>query len=312
MTTRTLITGGGGFIGRQVVERLSAEQADRVVSVDVQAQDARPGVRHEQMDVRDEALSDLLRDERIDRVIHLASIVSPAAHHTREFLYSVDVEGTRNVLEACLAANVEHITVTSSGAAYGYHADNPAWIDEDTPLRGNTAFAYSDHKRIVEEMLAVCKRDRPELTQLILRPGTILGATVNNQITALFDWPIILGIAGSETPFVFIWDTDVVNIVVIGSHEARSGSYNLAGTGSVPLRQIADELGKRYLAVPAAMVRGALSALGTTGLVPYGPEQVDFLRYRPVLSNQRLISEFGYSPAMTSLETFRAWRDAQA
>ena len=159
-------------------------------------------------------------------------------------------------------------------------------------------------------MLAVCRRDQPELSQLILRPGTILGETVDNQITALWDWPVILGISGSETPFVFIWDEDVVNIIVTGSHEARSGAFNLAGTGSVPLGQIAKELDKPYVAVSAALVRGAMSVLSTFGLVPYGPEQVDFLRYRPVLSNERLISEFGYTPAMTSLEAFRAWHAA--
>lgn len=310
MTIRTLVTGGGGFIGRQVVARLAQEHADHVVSVDINSHDVPTGVRQVQMDVRDKAIADLFREEQINRVIHLASIVTPAPHHTREFLYSVDVEGTRNVLEACLTANVDHITVTSSGAAYGYHADNPAWIDEDTPLRGNETFAYSDHKRLVEEMLAVCRRDQPELSQLILRPGTILGETVDNQITALWDWPVILGISGSETPFVFIWDEDVVNIIVTGSHEARSGAFNLAGTGSVPLGQIAKELDKPYVAVSAALVRGAMSVLSTFGLVPYGPEQVDFLRYRPVLSNERLISEFGYTPAMTSLEAFRAWHAA--
>jgi UDP-glucose 4-epimerase len=64
------------------------------------------------------------------------------------------VGGTRNVLDACVAHGVKHLIVSSSGAAYGYHADNPAWLTETHPLRGNPAFAYSDHKRQVEEMLA--------------------------------------------------------------------------------------------------------------------------------------------------------------
>jgi UDP-glucose 4-epimerase len=36
----------------------------------------------------------------------------------------------------------------------------------------------------------------------------------------------------------------------------------------------------------------------------YGPEQVDFLRFRPVLSNRRLKEEFGYRPAKTTAEAF--------
>ncbi len=67
---------------------------------------------------------------------------------------------------------MRQIIVTSSGAAYGYHADNPEWLTEDDPVRGNEAFAYSHHKRLVEEMLAVCRTQHPELRQVVLRVGT--------------------------------------------------------------------------------------------------------------------------------------------
>ena len=43
-------------------------------------------------------------------------------------------------------------------------------------------------------------------------------------------------------------------------------------------------------------------------LTQYGPEQVDFLRYRPVLDNRRLKQEFGYVPRKTSSEVFDFWR----
>lgn len=312
MTARVLVTGGSGFIGSQVVGRLGAsDEVDRVVSVDVLSGETAPGVRAEKMDVRDPALADLVADERVDRIVHLAAVVTPRPDQSREFLHSVEVEGTDNVIGVALAGGVSHLTVTSSGAAYGYQADNQDWIDEDHPLRGNPAFAYSDHKRIVEENLARVRADHPGLGQLILRPGTILGEAVDNQITALFEWPVILGISGSETPFVFIWDTDVVDVVVEGTLRQRTGVYNLAGDGAVPLRDIAGELGKRYVAVPAPVVKGSLWLADRLHLTPYGPEQVDFLRYRPVLSNRRLATEFGYTPTKTSLEALRAWKQAR-
>ncbi len=307
MTARVLVTGAAGFIGSQVLERLRGHpDVEHVVGADiVDPHDA--GLRI--VDIRDGGLADLLVEERIDRLVHLAAIVTPRPDHTREFLHSVEVDGTRNVVEACLAAGVGHLTVTSSGAAYGYWPDNPEWIDEDDPLRGNEAFAYSDHKRQVEEMLAGYRESAPALRQLILRPGTILGATVDNQITAIFERPVITGIAGSPTPFVFMWDTDVLDVIVLGVAGAIEGRFNLAGDGAVPLADIADELGKRHVAIPAWLVKGVLSALHPLRLAPYGPEQVDFLRYRPVLSNRRLREEFGFTPSMTSLEALRAWRD---
>lgn len=304
--SRVLVTGGAGFIGAQVVDRLS-DESEVVVSVDLRRGIEKPGVVHHDLDVRDPMLSDLVLEHQIDRVIHLAAVVSPRPEHTREFLYSVDVEGTANVLEACRLGGVEHLTAVSSGAAYGYYADNPDWIDESDPLRGNPEFAYSDHKRIVEEMLSRHKTVHPEVRQLILRPGTVLGESVSNQITKLFEWPMVLGISGSDTPFVFIWDLDVVEIIAIGALEQREGVFNLAGSGAVTMREIAAELSKRYVQVPAGVIRGALAVLHRLRLAPYGPEQVDFLRYRPVLSNRRLIEEFGYTPRMTSLEAFRAY-----
>jgi UDP-glucose 4-epimerase len=231
-------------------------------------------------------------------------VVSPGRRDDREFLYSVDVEGTRNLVEACVATGVGQLILTSSGAVYGYYADNPQPLGENDALRGNPEFAYSDHKRLVEEMLAGFRESHPQLKQLVLRPCTILGETTDNQITAMFHRKRVLGIAGSPTPFVFIWDQDVVECIIKGLRENREGIYNVAGSGVLTLREIAQILGKPYLELPAPVVQGALAVLKLLGLTQYGPEQVNFLRYRPVLSNAKLIGEFGTTPHKTTREAF--------
>jgi UDP-glucose 4-epimerase len=63
--------------------------------------------------------------------------------------------------------------------------------------------------------------------------------------------------------------------------------------------------------LPAWLIRTALRVLKPLGLSPYGPEQVDFLRYRPVLSNRRLKQDFGFSPRYSSREAFLAFLRAQ-
>ncbi|NIS30078.1 MAG: NAD-dependent epimerase/dehydratase family protein, partial [Actinobacteria bacterium] len=83
--------------------------------------------------------------------------------------------------------------VASSGAAYGYHETNRGRrLTEEDPVRGSTRFAYSRHKAEVEELLAAYRRSRPDLAQLVLRPGTILGEHTSNQITDLFEKSVIL------------------------------------------------------------------------------------------------------------------------
>jgi UDP-glucose 4-epimerase len=64
---------------------------------------------------------------------------------------------------------------------------------------------------------------------------------------------------------------------------------------------------KPYVAVPASWVTAALWLLKALRLTPYGPEQVSFLRYRPVLSNRRLKEEFGYTPRKTTREAFECF-----
>jgi UDP-glucose 4-epimerase len=211
------------------------------------------------------------------------------------------------VLDACIAAGVGRIVLTSSGAAYGYYPDNPPAIGEDWPLRGNPAFAYADHKRLVEEMLARARAEHPRLAQFVFRACTVIGAGTRNQITALFERPRLLAIRGAASPFSFIWDGDVVACLAQALASDRPGVYNLAGDGTMTVQEIAWRLGKPCLEIPAWLLAGALAALHPLGLTQYGPEQVDFLRYRPVLDNTRLKSVFGFTPNRSSREAFETW-----
>ena len=315
---RVLITGGDGFLGRGLVKALATESGiEVVVALDVREvpTDRRvSGVVYRVADVRDAmAVDDAVASHGIDTVVHLASIVTPGKDSNRALEYAVDVGGTRNVLDACLAHGVRHLVVSSSGAAYGYHADNPAWLTESHPLRGNPVFAYADHKRLVEEMLAAERLKHPALTQTVLRIGTILGERVDNQITALFEKPRLIAIRGSDSPFVFIWDEDVTGAIRHAlSGEGVAGCYNLAGDGALTIHEIAQRLGKRTRDFPASLLQAALWLGSRLGVSRYGPEQLDFLRYRPVLLNTALKTVFGYTPSKSSAEAFDAFLAARS
>ncbi|NOZ02649.1 MAG: epimerase, partial [Deltaproteobacteria bacterium] len=68
---------------------------------------------------------------------------------------------------------------------------------------------------------------------------------------------------------------------------------------------------KPYVPVPAGLIKGALWVLKRLGLTQYGPEQVKFLLYRPVLSNRRLKEEFGFEPSMTTRQVFDYFLEAK-
>lgn len=306
MQRRILITGAAGYIGSQLARRLS--QDHHVVGVDIRVHD-NADFPFYVMDIRDPDLGRLMSEHGIRQVVHLAAVLEDSGDRARDF--DIDVNGTRNVLDACVAAGVEQLVVTSSGAAYGYHPDNPAWLAEDDALRGNPEFPYSDHKRQVEMLLAEYCQQYPALKQLVLRPGTVLGANTCNLITRLFDKPLLLAVAGSPSPFVFIWDQDVVAIIQKGVLEGRAGRYNLAGDGALSIHELARLLNKPVISVPAGLIRGALWIGNRLGLTCYTPAQVNFLRYRPVLANRRLKEDFGYTPRKTSEQVFRFYMAGQ-
>ena len=308
-----LVTGAAGYIGRLVLAALADNPGtiERIVATDLRTTniECADNVVAVAADLQTSAVVDLIAEHRVDTVVHLAAVVTPPKGSGRELAYAVDVEGTRRLLEGCLAHNVRHFVTTSSGAAYGYHPDNPALLREDDKLRGNEAFAYAHHKRLVEQQLAELRVSNPELQQLILRPGTILGAEANNQITGLFERPVVLGLREADSPFVFVHDEDVAEVIAIGVQEQREGIYNLVGDGVMTLREVAAAMGRRFVGVPVAWLRGALSALDRVGAAPYSPDQVLFLLHRPVMSNRRLKREFGYIPK-SSREAFEIYRAA--
>lgn len=297
---RILITGAAGYVGRLLGARLA--RSAFVLGTDLRSRTDLP-FELIPLDIRDPSLAALLRTRHITHVIHLASVLESGGDRARD--YDIDVNGTRHVVESCLAGRVKHLTVASSGAAYGYHADNPASIDEADPLRAGERFAYAHHKRLVEEMLAEYCGSHPALLQLVFRIGTVLGATTENQITALFARRRLLAVSGSASPFVFVWDSDLVEAMAYGVEGDRSGIFNVAGDGALTIDQIAEILGKRKRVLPAWLLERALAIGKLIGVGRYGPEQVDFLRYRPVLSNRRLKETFGFTPTKTSEETFR-------
>ncbi|GAA3205198.1 SDR family oxidoreductase [Microbacterium terregens] len=308
MTARVLVTGGAGFLGSHVAAALvSHPGVELVVAGDVRRPEhPLEGVVYDDCDVtRSAGLALLMERHAITVVVHLAAIVNPGRDVAME--YRVDVDGSRHVLDACVATGVRRIVVSSSGAAYGYHADNPEWLSESDPIRGSEAFPYSRHKRLVEEMLAEHRVSHPDLEQVVFRIGTILGPTVRNQITALWDGSRVLAVRGSESPFVFVWVDDIAAAMARAATDGPPGIYNVAGDGKVTVREIAARLGKPVLTVPAGLLRIALRMGRMLHLTVHGPEQVGFLQHRPVLANDALKRDFGFTPARTSREAFEEY-----
>jgi UDP-glucose 4-epimerase len=305
---RVLITGGSGFVGTHLAAALATHpDVGHLVSADVRApQHPLDGVVYEDCDItRPVALAALLRTHAVDVVVHLASAIAPLRDTTLE--YRVEVEGSRHVIDACLETGVRRIVVASSGAAYGYHADNPPVLRETDPLRGNDDLPHALRKRLVEEMLESVRARHPELEQVVFRVGTILGPAVGTRLTALWDGPRIFAVRGWDSPFGFIWVDDVAAAMVRAATDGPPGIYNLTGAGTMTVAEIAERLGKPRLTVPAGLLEAGVRIGRMLGLTRREPEEIDVLRHRPVLAVDALHRDFGFTPARSTREAFEAY-----
>jgi len=141
-----LITGGAGFIGSCLVNRL-IEKGHNVVVVDNlssgKKENFNPKAKFYEMDVRDSKISQILQNENIEAVFHLAAqpIVETAYENPFETI-ETNIMGTVNILEACrLKGDIKSIVVTSSDKAYGKSEKLP--YIETVELKGDHPYEVS-------------------------------------------------------------------------------------------------------------------------------------------------------------------------
>src|ERR687888_1117302 len=125
---------------------------------------------YRQGDVRD---PDSVRDavKGADVVVHLAFAILTASDATRE----INIDGSRNVFDAAVAAGAQRVCYASSVAAYGFHQDNPDWLTEDIPARGSPEMYYSRQKAEVEGVLGQLLLKATRTRAWVFRPCIVAG-----------------------------------------------------------------------------------------------------------------------------------------
>ena len=148
-----LVTGGAGYVGSHTV-RMLVEHGRQVVVLDSMECGHRSAVTGADLvvgDVRDiEVVRRLVRDFRVDGVIHFAGYKAPGESMSKPHRYfDNNVSSTLQLLEVLAQENVRRIVFSSSCAVYGAPTDLP--VRESHPL--NPQSPYGESKQIVEQML---------------------------------------------------------------------------------------------------------------------------------------------------------------
>ena len=290
---RVLVTGGAGFIGSHVVDRLLA------TGIEPRIFDVRPSSHHEAGEV-DAVLGDLLDRDAVraamdgcDAVVHLAAAadVDDVARRPAE-AEAVNARGTLNVLEAARAAGVGRVVYASTIWVYGSATGT---VDEDHTVE------LPDHlytaTKLAGEMYCRSYAALYGLECTVLRFGIPYGPRARPAGViptfvrrALAGEPLTIAGEGLQSRR-FVYVEDLAEGVVRGlAPQAGGRVYNLVGEESVTVRGIADAVGE---------------VVGAVDVVHTGARAADFAGAE--VSGARAAAELGWRPATSFADGLRRY-----
>jgi len=240
---RILVIGGAGLIGSHVVEELLAEDVKEVIVYDNFCRGSYENLGEALKDPRCrifEIGGDILQTDildaaikGVDGVVHLAALWLLQCYEFPQAAFDVNVRGTFNVLEACVANKVERLVYSSSASVYGDAVEEP--MTEDHPYNNWTFYGAT---KIAGEHMFKAYHQRYGLKGVGLRYMNVYGprqdyrgtyVAVMMKILDNIDKrvsPVVYGDGSQSYDFIYVGDTARANVCALKS-DVPFGFYNV-------------------------------------------------------------------------------------
>ena len=255
---KLIVIGGAGLIGSHTVDQLVQEDVKEIVVYDNMTRGSEENLRESLKDVRvkiydvggDVLQTDILRSaiKGADGVFHFAALWLLQCHEFPRSAFDVNVRGTFNVMEACVAENVQRLVYSSSASVYGDAVREP--MDEDHPYNNKNFYGAT---KIAGEAMLRAFHHRFDLDYVGLRYMNVYGprqdyrgayiAVIMKMLDAIDrgDSPTIMGDGSEAFDFVAVEDCALANVCAMKS-KAVDQNYNV-GTGKrTSLKELAELL----------------------------------------------------------------------
>lgn len=253
-----LVIGGAGFIGSHLVRELLKEPVKEIIIYDNFARgkmeniqdcllDERCSLYKNGGDIRDvDILNSAMKG--VDYVFHLAAMW---LLHCKDFprtAFHVNIEGTFNVLEACVKNNVKKLVFSSSASVYGDAVEVP--MTEDHPFNNKNFYGST---KIAGEAMCTAFNDRYGLNIIGLRymnvygPGQDQHAAYSGVVPIMLnkieakEQPIINGDGSQAYDFIYVEDVARANIAALKS-DVNFGYYNVGTEVQTSIKELCDTI----------------------------------------------------------------------
>jgi UDP-glucose 4-epimerase len=240
---RILVIGGAGLIGSHVVEELLKEDIEEVIVYDNFCRGTHENLASAIRDPRCrifEIGGDILQTDildaamkNIDGVIHLAALWLLQCYEYPRAAFDVNIRGTFNVLEACVANKIKRLVYSSSASVYGDAVEEP--MTEEHPYNNWTFYGAS---KIAGEHMLKAYHKRYGLEGVGLRYMNVYGPRQDYKGTYIAVMmkildnldsgksPVVFGDGSQAYDFIYVGDTARANVCALKS-KVPFGFYNV-------------------------------------------------------------------------------------
>lgn len=304
-TEHHLVTGGSGYFGSALVKCLRERGASVRIFDLIDAHDRPPDVEFVQADIRDRGA--IARACKGMHVVHHNVALVPLAKDRAAFR-EVNTEGTRNLLDACLAAGVRKVINTSSSAVFGVPLRNP--VDDSVPPQPREA--YGKAKLAAEILCAEYVQRGLDVT--VIRPRTIMGPGRLGIMQVAFEWirtgrnVPVLGTGANV--YQFVHADDLADACLRATARPGPATYNIGAAEFGTMRETLEGLiahahsRSRVVSLPMTPAVIAMSLTSVLGISPLAPYHALMYGRSMYFDITRAREELGWTPRYSNIEMF--------